>query len=116
SDTGASSTDNITADNTPDFTGTAEPGSTVTIYSDGVAVGSNVADDTGVWSFSTDTLSDGTHSITATATDAAGNTSSASGALSVTIDATPPTVNAGADQTVNEADFVTLSGSFTDTP
>src|SRR5204863_313474 len=50
SDTGSSSTDNKTANNTPTFTGTAEAGSTVTVYSDGVAVGSGAADDvTGAW-------------------------------------------------------------------
>src|SRR5207302_622434 len=35
SDTGASSSDGVTADNTPTFVGTAEPGSTVTLYIDG---------------------------------------------------------------------------------
>src|SRR5262249_33706993 len=43
SDSGSSSTDNITKVTTPTFSGTAEAGSTVTIYSGGVAVGSGVA-------------------------------------------------------------------------
>src|SRR5260370_40575215 len=43
SDSGTSSTDNITNVTTPTFSGTAEAGSTVTIFSDGVAVGSGTA-------------------------------------------------------------------------
>ena len=89
SDSGASSTDNVTNVTTPIFTGTAEAGSTVTIFSDGVAVGSVVAAG-GNYSVTTSSLSSGTHSITAKATDAAGNTSVASSGLSVTIDTTPP--------------------------
>ena len=46
-DSGASQTDNITNVATPTFTGTAEPDSTVTISSDGVAVGSAAADSDG---------------------------------------------------------------------
>ena len=38
------------------------------------------------WSYTTAALANGAHSLTATATDAAGNTSAASSALSVTID------------------------------
>ena len=40
-DSGSSSTDNITNDNTPTFTGTADPGTTVNIYSGGTLVGSD---------------------------------------------------------------------------
>src|SRR5262249_25486174 len=54
------------------------------------------------------------HSITAKATDAAGNTSSASAALSITIDTAAPSVDAGADQSVNEGSSVTLSGAYSD--
>ena len=96
SDTGVSSTDNVTTDTTPIFTGTAEAGSTVRIFSDGVQVGSGPATG-GAYSITTSVLSSGTHSITATATDAAGNVSPSSGALSVTIDTTAPTV------TINQA-------------
>ncbi|HET8810573.1 MAG TPA: Ig-like domain-containing protein [Flavobacteriaceae bacterium] len=88
SDDGVSDTDNTTADNTPTFTGTAEANATVTLISsiDG-NLGTTIANGTGNWSFTPGTaLSDNTHNISATATDAAGNTSSASSALSVTID------------------------------
>ena len=89
SDSGASNTDNITRVTTPTFTGTAEAGSTVTVYSDGVAVGSGVAAG-GSYNITTSTLAAGTHAVTAKATDPAGNVSLASSGLSVTIDTTAP--------------------------
>ena len=53
-------------------------------------LGSATANGAGAWSFTTAALSNGAHSLTATATDAAGNTSVASTALSVTIDTAAP--------------------------
>ena len=90
SDLGVSNTDNITSDNTPTFTGTAEAGSTVTILADDVAVGSGTATG-GNYTITTSALTAGVRNITATATDAAGNVSAASSALAVTIDITAPT-------------------------
>src|SRR5258708_35775918 len=43
-----------------------------------------MANGAGVWSITSSSLAQGTHGITATATDVAGNVSAASGALSVT--------------------------------
>ena len=93
SDTGSSSTDNITTDTTPTFTGTAEANSTVTIISsvDGT-LGTTNADGSGNWSYTSSTLSGGNHTITATATDSAGNVSSASSALAIKIITNAPTV------------------------
>ena len=91
SDSGSSNTDNITKVTTPSFTGTAESGSTVTIFDGVTAVGSGTAIG-GTYTITTSALSNGPHSITATATDAAGNTGLASSSLSVTVDATGPTV------------------------
>ncbi|RIJ46690.1 choice-of-anchor D domain-containing protein, partial [Maribellus luteus] len=88
-DLGVSSSDNITAATKPDFQGTAEANSTVTLISslDGT-LGTTTADGSGNWFFHSSTsVSYGTHSITATATDTVGNTGSASAGLSVTIDA-----------------------------
>jgi hypothetical protein len=89
SDTGASSTDDLTSDTTPTFVGTAEAGATVTLYDAGSPVGSGTATG-GSWTITSSALTAGTHAITATATDAANNTSPASGALSVTIDTAAP--------------------------
>jgi Ca2+-binding RTX toxin-like protein len=92
SDSGASSTDGVTNDDTPTVTGTAEAGVTVTLYdTDGVTVlGSDVADGAGDWEITALALSEGVHSLTAKATDGP-DVSSASTALAVTIDSTAPT-------------------------
>ncbi|MHB1134855.1 MAG: Ig-like domain-containing protein [Chloroflexota bacterium] len=89
SDSGVSSTDNVTADNTPTFTGTAEAGSTVSLYAGATQVGSAVATG-GNWAITSSALADGAHAITARATDPVGNTGPASGALGITVDTTPP--------------------------
>jgi serralysin len=84
SDNGVSTTDNITSITTPTFNGTAEIGSTVTLLDGTTQIGSAVAT-TGTWSITATTLANGTHAITAKATDVAGNVSVASLALAVTI-------------------------------
>jgi hypothetical protein len=89
SDTGWSTTDNLTNDTTPTFTGTAEAGSTVTLYDGASMVGTTTASG-GNYTVTATTLSSGTHLITATATDAAGNTSTPSAGLSVVIDTVAP--------------------------
>ncbi|MFD2365131.1 Ig-like domain-containing protein [Pseudoduganella sp. GCM10020061] len=92
SDSGSSTTDNVTVDSTPSFTGTAEAGATVKLYEGATQIGSGTADSGGNWTITAGTLAEGTHSITAVATDASGNTGAASAALSVTIDSTAPTI------------------------
>ncbi|MBO3699518.1 Ig-like domain-containing protein, partial [Roseivirga sp. E12] len=91
-DSGANGADGITNDNTLSFNGTAEANATVEVFIDAVSIGTTTADATGQWSFNheTATLTDAIYAITATATDAAGNTSSSSAALSVTIDTAAP--------------------------
>ena len=91
SDTGVSDTDNLTNVTRPTFTGTAEAGSTVTLYNGANAVGTGVATAAGDWSITTtSTLSNAIHSMTTKATDVAGNVSAASAALSITVDAKAP--------------------------
>ncbi|MEM8639509.1 MAG: Calx-beta domain-containing protein [Cyanobacteria bacterium P01_G01_bin.54] len=114
SDTGSSNTDNITSDTTPTITGTAEANSTVNLTSsvDG-AIGSTTADGAGNWSITASVLTAGAHNITATATDAAGNVSGASSALSITIDTAAPTalgtpdLDAGSDTGSSNTDNIT---------
>ena len=60
------------------------------VYDGATLLGSPTANGTGAWSFATATLADGAHAFTAKATDAAGNTSAASTALSVTVDTVAP--------------------------
>src|SRR5205823_1186285 len=91
SDSGSSNSDDITNDSTPSFDGTAENGSSVQLF-DG-ATGNN-SGSASPYSITTTTLADGNHSISAKATDLAGNTSAASGSLTVTIDTAAPAVSA----------------------
>jgi hypothetical protein len=113
SDSGVSNADNITKNPTPTFTGTAEAGSTVKIFSDGAQVGTGVAGG-GTYSIITSPLSDGVHSITATATNSSNQVSSPSTPLSVTIDAASPAVAMtapGAGATVSGIVAVTANAS-----
>jgi hypothetical protein len=92
-DTGVSSSDRITQDGTLVFTGTAEPGSTITLSRAGVGtIGTSTAGAlTGKWTFdySATTLVAGTYSFTIAAEDVAGNI--ASMPFSVTVDNTAAT-------------------------
>jgi hypothetical protein len=85
--------DNITNSITPTFvnpTATLENGSIVTLTSDlGPTASGSVS--SGNYSINMGAITEGTHSITAYATDAAGNVSTISSGLSVKIDRTPPT-------------------------
>ena len=82
--------DGITNDNTLTLTGTAEANATVKVYDGATLLGTATANGSGAWSYTTAALSNGAHSLTATATDAAGNTSAASAALAVTVDTAAP--------------------------
>ncbi|NBR08007.1 MAG: hypothetical protein EBT92_19905, partial [Planctomycetes bacterium] len=90
SDTGASNSDNITADNTPTFAGFGTPGDTIKIYVDGVLAGSALVDVNGNWSITANSIADGVHQITSQAVDPAGNASAQSTPLLLTIDTTDP--------------------------
>ena len=96
SDSGTSTSDNITNTTTPTFIGTSEANSTVTLYdTDGTTVlGSATANGTGNWSIKSSMLTEGSHTVTAKATDVAGNVSTASSGLKVSIDTTAPTQTA----------------------
>lgn len=89
SDSGRSSTDRITNDTTPTFSGTAENSATVTVYDGAVASGSGLSL-SGNWTATSSSLTDGVRTITARSTDLAGNTSVTSAAMTVTIDTVAP--------------------------
>ena len=131
--------DHITNDNTLTLTGTAEANSTVKVFDGAKMLGSVTANSGGAWTYTTPALANGAHNLTATATDAAGNTGSASAALAITVTAPPgvPTItsfspdtgvvgdgitdpailtltgNAVANSTVNVYDGTTLLGTTT---
>jgi Ca2+-binding RTX toxin-like protein len=117
-DTGASHTDNITSNTTPVVTGTAEAGATVTLYdTDGVTVLGVATATGGNWSITTTALSEGTHTLTAKATDTAGNVSDASSGLTATIDTTPPTLAITTDaSTLKIGETTTITFTFSEDP
>ena len=90
--TGAVADNGSSNDPTLTIGGTAEAGSTVTVYdTDGTTVlGTGVATG-GAFTITTSVLGEGAHTLTARASDAAGNQSAASTAFHVTID----TIGAG---------------------
>src|SRR5215204_4175145 len=74
--------------------GSAERGSTVELFEGTTSKGTTKADfSSGAWSIALSGVSEGAHTYTARATDAAGNTSSASNSVTVTVDKTPPKVD-----------------------
>ena len=80
-------------DNTPTFVGTGEPGATVVLYNGtGAALGTGVVDGSGNWTITSVALPDGTQTFSATQTDPAGNTSSAS-TVTITIDTVAPIIS-----------------------
>ena len=81
--------DLITNDQTPNITGTAEALSTLNVTVNGVTY-TTEADTSGSWNVTTTLLFDNTYTVTATATDLAGNTSTV-GSGSLEIDTVVPT-------------------------
>ncbi len=113
--------DDITNDTTPTFSGTAEADSTVELFRAGsVSLGTGTASG-GTWSITSSALSGsvlGTdHDITARATDAAGNTSASSSALTVTIDTgtTTPTIDLDAASDSGSSNTDNLTNDTTPT-
>ncbi|HEY4651740.1 MAG TPA: Ig-like domain-containing protein, partial [Pontibacter sp.] len=115
-DRGPSATDQVTSDNTLVLSGTAEAAAKITISLTGKGtIGTATASSSGKWEFdyTQTTLQDGEHTFTATATDAAGNTSTVSPSFKVTIDQVAPavTIATEAKSPVNKS--FTISISFT---
>lgn len=102
SDLGVSSTDDITADNTPTFNGTATANTIVQLFDGASLAGSTTSDGSGNWSITTGTLSNGSHTFTAKTTDGV-NTSLASAALVVQIDTIAPSlISANYDRNISQ--------------
>lgn len=83
-----------TDDTTPTLAGTAQPGSTVTLFNNGVSMGTVTADVNGNWSFTAPALSEGAHTFTATASNGTG-TGPVSGSIAVVVDTTAPGIPTG---------------------
>ena len=83
-----------TNNQTPPVAGTSEPYCSVTIFADGAADGSATASATGTWSLPAlaTPLAAGSHTLTASGLDAAGNQGALSAQVTITIDLIPPTI------------------------
>ncbi|EBW8644511.1 TPA: BapA prefix-like domain-containing protein [Salmonella enterica] len=79
----------FTNDRTLTINGSGENGSTVTIYDNGVAIGTALVTD-GVWTFNTPELSEASHALTFSATDDAGNATAQTQPITITVDITAP--------------------------
>ena len=88
SDTGSSSTDNITSSTSQQLTGSATTGNIVSILVGGTTVNTVTAAG-GSWSY-THTLTQGSYAITVLEQDTAGNSGAASTALGIVVDTTAP--------------------------
>ncbi|WP_255420282.1 Ig-like domain-containing protein [Pantoea sp. 3_1284] len=123
--TGELNSGDPTDDNTPTLSGTAEAGSTVSIYDGTVLLGTATAGAGGSWTFTTEALSNRVHTFTVTVTDAAGNVSAPSAPFDVNVQADLPpatsslqiTDNSGTtpvtltDNAVTKDNTPTLSGA-----
>ena len=81
---------NVTAN--PALSGTADPNAVVTLTEGSTVLGTTTANASGAWSFTPTGLAQGAQTITASETDLAGNTGSAS--VNFTLDTVAPTVTA----------------------
>ena len=109
--TGAVANTGKTDDTTPTIAGTAEANATVSLYNGGTLIGSTTADGTGAWTFTPSApLAEATYSITAKATDAAGNQGAASTAQTFTLDTTAPTLSSSSP--ADNAASVTASNNI----
>lgn len=82
-----------TNDRQPVLNGTGEPGVTITIFDNGTPLGTALTGENGSWSFPVSgNLSEGSHNLTVSATDSAGNSSSVSAPWTIVVDITPPAI------------------------
>lgn len=81
----------VTDDRTPTVVGMAPPGSTVTLFVNGVAAGSVLVDESCEWAITVEDLGeDGEKILTAQSMDAYGKESALSGGFKLVLDTTPP--------------------------
>ncbi|MEM8513009.1 hypothetical protein RCH14_002335 [Massilia sp. MP_M2] len=118
SDTGASSSDGITANNRPTFNGTGESGGTVILYDAGGAEIGRGDVVSGVWSITpVAAFASGVHTVSARMLDAAGNLGAASAGTQFTVDTTAPTVSVSADRAiVASGETATITFTFSEAP
>ena len=92
----------------PTLTGTAEAGATVTLYDNGAltALGTATANSSGVWSFQATSITSGSHRITTTQTDVAGNVSAMSSVYAFSIVVAPVVLDLNRDGVLSYSQVV----------
>ena len=106
--------DHITNDSTLTLTGTAAANGTVKVFDGATQIGTATANSSGAWSYTTSALSDGSHNLTATVTNASGQTSTASTTLAAKIDTTAPnapTIATASNNASGAANLATLAAA-----
>lgn len=109
-DTGVAG-DGITADKTIQLKGTAVAGSIVKVFDGTSLIGQTTAAAGGTWDYTTATLSDAVHTFKATATNASGQSSAASAALTLKVDSIAPAAPIIATGSFGNATNAVLSGT-----
>ncbi len=106
--------DGVTSATRLTLSGSAEAGASVRIFDGTNQIGSATANASGSWRYQTAQLPAGAHSFTAQATDAAGNTGTASSALNVRIDTTgtPPVEPPPVEPPPAAGENLLVNGSF----
>ena len=98
----------VSASATVSLSGTAEAGASLEVFDGAVSKGFATAGVGGSWTKALTGLADGSHSFTARASDAAGNSSPPSASVTVTVDTTAPqtTITASPSDPTRAADAV----------
>jgi len=117
-DTGESSTDRITADNTPTFTGPGDSRYDVILYDGAGNELGRSATTGGLWSITPAyPFANGVHTVSARAIDAAGNLSGLTGPTTFAVDTTAPTLAIRADRTsLKIGDTAVITFTFSERP
>ncbi|WP_170295742.1 Ig-like domain-containing protein [Azospirillum brasilense] len=112
-----STADTLTSVTAPVITGSVAEAGVVVLYEGTTALGTVTASAAGAWTVTAASLSDGAHTLSATVTDAAGNSSTASTALTVTIDIGAPSVAIALSKTtIGVGETATVTFTFSEEP
>ncbi|MCB9616875.1 MAG: hypothetical protein H6722_30950 [Sandaracinus sp.] len=103
----------VTGDETPELSGTGEPGASVEVSVDGSVVGTVIVDAEGNWTLVVGPLTDGTHDVSVTATDDAGNTANDTGSFLVDLDSPAVEIANPGDGTTTSDNTPTITGTAT---
>ncbi|MBC3875799.1 Ig-like domain-containing protein [Undibacterium flavidum] len=119
SDSGSSNSDGITNKVNPVIRGTTIANASVELFDTGgvTVLGTTTADGSGNWSITSSKLASGSHTLTAKATDIAGNVSAASASTIVKIDTTAPALLSAitiSDTALKIGDTAQVKFSFTE--